>query len=42
MSNSILSNGVVGGRLKKSEYDKNFSDVHPPFDKHEAMVAADR
>ena len=42
MSNSIFSDGVVSGRLEKSEYDANFSDLHPPLDKHEAMVAADR
>ena len=42
MSNSIFSDGVVSGRLEKGEYDANFSDLHPPLDKHEAMVAADR
>ena len=38
----LFSDGVISGRLEKSEYDANFSDLHPPLDKHEAMVAADR
>jgi NADPH-dependent glutamate synthase beta chain and related oxidoreductases len=42
MSESIFSDGIVSGRLSKDQYEENFSDLHPPLDKHEAMVAADR
>ncbi|CAN7286578.1 NAD(P)-dependent oxidoreductase [Pararhizobium sp. LjRoot235] len=34
--------GIVGGRLSLAEYDRNFSDLHPPLDEHEALVASDR
>lgn len=34
--------GLVSGRLPLSEYPKNFSDLHPPLDDHEALVASDR
>ena len=33
---------VSGGRLEQSEYEENFSDYHPPLNKHEATVEADR
>ena len=42
MSKTIFSDGIVSGRLSKDQYEENFSDLHPPLDKHEAMVAADR
>ena len=42
MSNSPRTLGVVAGRLPADVLDENFSDLHPPFDDHEAMVAADR
>ncbi|WEX85937.1 NAD(P)-dependent oxidoreductase [Sinorhizobium garamanticum] len=34
--------GILGGRLPLKEYETNFSDLHPPLDKHEALVASDR
>ncbi|SOC41746.1 NADPH-dependent glutamate synthase beta subunit-like oxidoreductase [Rhizobium subbaraonis] len=34
--------GIHGGRLAPADYEKNFSDLHPPLDHHEALVAADR
>ena len=42
MSNSPRTPGIVGARLAPEDYARNFDDVHPPFDAHEAMVAADR
>jgi dihydropyrimidine dehydrogenase (NAD+) subunit PreT len=37
-----LAPGIHSGRLAPQEYDANFSDLHPAFDRHEALVAADR
>ena len=34
--------GIHGGRLAPADYERNFSDLHPPLDRHEALVAADR
>ncbi|HVK89871.1 MAG TPA: NAD(P)-dependent oxidoreductase [Mycoplana sp.] len=31
-----------GGRLSPADYERNFADLHPPLDDHEALVAADR
>ncbi len=42
MSNSQLTPGVVPGRLPAEAYDRNFGDIYPPYDRHEAAVAADR
>lgn len=42
MTNSQLTPGVVAGRLTGLEYEQNFTDVAPPLDRHEAIVAADR
>ncbi len=42
MRNSHLTPGVVPGRLSPDDYHDNFSDKAPPFDAHEAAVAADR
>ncbi|MGP3696131.1 NAD(P)-dependent oxidoreductase [Rhodobacter sp. NSM] len=42
MSNSQLTPGVVPGRLPADAYCRNFADVEPPLDRHEAKVAADR
>src|SRR5262245_6720000 len=33
---------VVAGRLPASEIERNFSDLHPPLAKSEALIAADR
>ncbi|MBD3764389.1 MAG: NAD(P)-dependent oxidoreductase [Rhodobacterales bacterium] len=37
-----MTPGVVPARLPAHAYHDNFSDVAPPFDRHEAHVAADR
>ncbi|MFN3646991.1 MAG: NAD(P)-dependent oxidoreductase [Gemmobacter sp.] len=42
MSNSQLAPGIVPGRLPADAIARNFADVEPPFDAHEARVAADR
>lgn len=42
MSNSQLTPGIVPGRLPAEAYDRNFDDLYPPYDAHEAAVAADR
>ena len=33
---------VVPGRLSAAEIERNFSDLHPPLTKSEALIAADR
>ncbi len=42
MTHSALTPGIAAGRLDPDAYDRNFSDLHPPLDDHEALVAADR
>jgi dihydropyrimidine dehydrogenase (NAD+) subunit PreT len=42
MANDIRTAGVVAGRLADEDYARNFADLHPAFDAHEARVAADR
>jgi len=42
MPNSQMTPGIEQGRLSKDAYAENFSDLHAPFDAHEAAVAADR
>ncbi|SIQ31513.1 glutamate synthase (NADPH/NADH) small chain [Rhizobium sp. RU20A] len=34
--------GIAAGRLAPADYAANFADLHPPLDKHEALVASDR
>ncbi|MCT8996826.1 NAD(P)-dependent oxidoreductase [Chelativorans intermedius] len=34
--------GIVAGRLSAEDYARNFADLHPPLDAHEARVEADR
>src|SRR5690554_3060126 len=34
--------GVRAGRLSGEEIARNFTDLHPPLDAHEALVEADR
>ncbi|WP_407496013.1 NAD(P)-dependent oxidoreductase [Pseudooceanicola sp. MF1-13] len=36
------TNGITAGRLDQATLAENFSDLHPPMDRHEAQVAADR
>ncbi|WP_227271115.1 NAD(P)-dependent oxidoreductase [Roseobacter weihaiensis] len=42
MPNDSFTPGVVPGRLEPETYQEQFSDLHPPLDAHEALVAADR
>ncbi|MCD2176304.1 NAD(P)-dependent oxidoreductase [Rhizobium sp. C1] len=37
-----LEPGIHAGRLSPAEYEKNFSELHPVFSDHEALVASDR
>jgi glutamate synthase (NADPH/NADH) small chain len=39
---SNLAPGIHPGRLDQPTYEANFSDLHPAYDKHEALVASDR
>ncbi len=42
MSQNVFEPGIRAGRLDADAYDSGFSDLHPPLDQHEALVAADR
>jgi glutamate synthase (NADPH/NADH) small chain len=42
MAEGQFREGIAGGRLSPAEYAENFSDLHPPLDRHEALVEADR
>ena len=42
MGEGMLKDGIAPGRLAPDQYATNFSDLHPPLDKHEAFVEADR
>ncbi|CUH54392.1 NAD(P)-dependent oxidoreductase [Shimia marina] len=42
MSNTPFSDGIQAGRLSSAELSENFGDLHPRYDVHEALVAADR
>ncbi|MCO5065358.1 MAG: NAD(P)-dependent oxidoreductase [Rhizobiaceae bacterium] len=42
MSIGLFRDGIEPGRLASGQYADNFSDLHPPLDKHEALVEADR
>jgi dihydropyrimidine dehydrogenase (NAD+) subunit PreT len=42
MAEGQLKEGIAAGRLPSDAYSKNFSDLHPPLDEHEARVEADR
>lgn len=42
MSQPNSAQGVCSSRLTSQDYAENFSDLHPPLDAHEALVAADR
>ncbi|WP_417271353.1 NAD(P)-dependent oxidoreductase [Celeribacter sp.] len=42
MPNTAFTSGIAAGRLDPDAYTDNFTDLHPPLDDHEAMVAADR
>ncbi|MDF1803719.1 NAD(P)-dependent oxidoreductase [Thalassovita sp.] len=42
MTSNTLTPGIAAGRLPAEAYPRNFSDLHPGLDDHEALVAADR
>ncbi|SFI57380.1 NAD(P)-dependent oxidoreductase [Jannaschia pohangensis] len=42
MTEAMRLDGIRAGRLGADDLARNFSDLHEPFDAHEAMVAADR
>ncbi len=42
MANNPLTPGIAAGRLSPEALDRNFADLRPPLDGHEALVAADR
>ena len=42
MTANPLAEGIVAGRLDPAAYADHFTDLHPPLDDHEALVAADR
>ncbi|MEE4188539.1 MAG: dihydropyrimidine dehydrogenase, partial [Roseobacter sp.] len=42
MSTSARKDGVAAGRLDAATAAAHFSDLHPAYDTHEALVAADR
>jgi dihydropyrimidine dehydrogenase (NAD+) subunit PreT len=41
-TNQTQSSRIAAGRLTKAECTVQFSDLHEPFDTHEAIVAAER
>ncbi len=38
----MATQDVRAGRLQQADYDAHFSDMHPPLNRHEAVVEADR
>ena len=42
MKSDVFEPGITSGRLSAEVYEVEFSDLHPPLDPHEALVAADR
>jgi dihydropyrimidine dehydrogenase (NAD+) subunit PreT len=38
----MFKDGIAAGRLAPEAYAANFGDLHPPLDRHEALVEADR
>ena len=39
---NIRAEGIASNRLQPEDYQRNFADLHPPLDRHEAAVEADR
>ena len=37
-----IRNDIRKNRLSEKEYSENFGEIHPPFNKHEALVEGDR
>ncbi|HSO46334.1 MAG TPA: NAD(P)-dependent oxidoreductase, partial [Rhizobiaceae bacterium] len=42
MADGQFKQGIAAARLGAAEYGENFSDLHPPLDRHEALVESDR
>ncbi len=42
MTSGMLKPGVAPGRLRDEQYAGNFADLHPPLDRHQAIVEAQR
>ena len=42
MGEGLLKDGIAPGRLAPEQYAANFSDLHPPLDRHEAFVVKRR
>ncbi|MEL7214110.1 MAG: NAD(P)-dependent oxidoreductase [Pseudomonadota bacterium] len=42
MTEHMRASGVAAGRVSQDTVETNFSDLHPAYAPHEAMVAADR
>ena len=42
MADGQFKHGIAAARLDSAEYAENFSDLHPPLDRHEALVESDR
>ncbi|MAW86036.1 MAG: dihydropyrimidine dehydrogenase [Phyllobacteriaceae bacterium] len=42
MAENSVKEGIAAGRLTPEDYARNFSDLHPPLDGHEARVESDR
>jgi dihydropyrimidine dehydrogenase (NAD+) subunit PreT len=42
MSEGLYREGIAAERLAPAQYADNFSDLHPAFDRHEALVESDR
>lgn len=42
MADGHYADGIAAGRLSGEDYKRNFADLHPPLNAHEALVEADR
>ena len=42
MAEGLFKEGITAGRLSAEAYAENFGDLHPPLDRHEALVESDR
>ena len=42
MSQGEVKTGIASGRLAPAQYAENFADLHPPLNRHEALVESDR
>jgi glutamate synthase (NADPH/NADH) small chain len=42
MGDGVAKDGISAGRLTVAEYAANFTDLHPPLERHEAFVEAGR